>query len=1161
MLTRFYLIVHTFFLSLSIASVFSQSSTDIRGGKAETAPTNSGKSTAYGVVVGISTYQFLPSLRFADRDALVFADYLVRSAGVPVSQVETLINRQATLINLTDALTTVKKKIKSGDRVYVYFAGHGDIETRNDSTENAMLMLYGASRQDYNATFDKCYLREMKRWLDELTATGAEVVFVADACRSGAFALMGGQIGQSRTMLGLGKEWAGQVKILSCEPGELAIEGVEFGNGRGLFSYCLVDGLMGMADSDKDHVVTKSELEVYLKTTVPKTAKPHIQHPELLGGEGDMPIGTVNADSLRVYQKRKTRDYSLLTTTQTKGFEADLLRGQDSTTRRVYGLFEQALTARKLLHPTDQSALHYLRQFPARNNAKILGLMKRNLVAALQVRTEELLRPLLQVIRANEPTAPITKLDSAIAEMDTSIVLMGSSHNLIPNLIARRLFLEGKRMLISKRMDGETSDSLTVLAMSRFRESARLEPNIPYTYWEMSHASLILTQLDSMFFYLEKCRELVPNSSPVLQSLAQQYMLRHHLQKARICLEQARQIDPNDLGIDAELADISRQLGDESQKTIYRKKALMEYQRRNAGNSKREVLLDLVRLLKNTGQHDQAIKLIRILLKTDSTDAEAYLELSLIFSGQKKINESIAAIDQVIRYNPTFGIAHASRGYQYYNRYEITKQPADLHQANESAKESLRLNPGNFASLFVRCMVEFEYQNYRAALPLAQRAVRINPSIGELHLILGMIFIVNGDTLQARHSLVIADSLAPGNPITIQAWGLLANQKKDYVIAEKYFRKADTLKPNDPTNLAGLMKSLVFQKKNPDEILSLSQRLQKLTPTSEDAWSMAGYMYYRQKKYVEALPAFSEAFRLNPKNKETLKMIDEISSLIKQYKPAAEAYRLASDLDTTNVNYAFTAAKLFYIDRFGVKQNDEAFAMASRVVGIDTVKYPIAAQRDSIVKARLSLTYAMLGHISNSRNQVPQAINWYKKVILTDPNPNSKYMGPYHIYIGSAYFSMNHPDKAVPNFKEAVRLKPEDIEYHTMLTVALVRSGDIVAGEAAAKTLLRLDSVNVRGTQTLAVAVMRQNRYAEAWKLGQRLEKITPSTSWEAPYFYARWFARQGNIKEALLQLEKAFKLGFVSDAGQILTNPDFEPIKQDSGFINMVRTYCSDKK
>jgi hypothetical protein len=48
-----------------------------------------------------------------------------------------------------------------------------------------MLMLYGASRQDYNATFDKCYLREMKRWLDELTAAGAEVVFVADACRSG----------------------------------------------------------------------------------------------------------------------------------------------------------------------------------------------------------------------------------------------------------------------------------------------------------------------------------------------------------------------------------------------------------------------------------------------------------------------------------------------------------------------------------------------------------------------------------------------------------------------------------------------------------------------------------------------------------------------------------------------------------------------------------------------------------------------------------------------------------------------------------------------------------------------------------------------------------------------------------------------------------------
>ncbi|WP_165841047.1 tetratricopeptide repeat protein [Larkinella punicea] len=1142
-----------------ITSVFAQPPSTNRGGKAETAQTASGVgTTAYGVVVGISTYQFLPSLRFADRDALVFADYLVRSAGVPASQVETLVNRQATLINLTDALTTVKKKVKTGDRVYVYFAGHGDIETRTDSAENAMLMLYGASRQDYNATFDKCYLREMKRWLDELTAAGAEVVFVADACRSGAFALMGGSVGQSRTMLGLGKEWAGQVKILSCEPGELAIEGVEFGNGRGLFSYCLVDGLMGMADSDKDRIVTKSELEVYLKTTVPKTARPHVQHPELLGGEGDMSIGTVNSDSLRVYQQRKTRDYSLLTTTQTKGFEADLLRGLDSTTQRVYKQFEQALTARHLLHPAGQSALDYLRQLPARNNAKLRGLMTRNLVAALQVRTEGLLRPLLRVIRDYEPPMPTGQLDSAMAEIDTSIVLLGNNHNLIPNLKARRFFLEGKRLLISKRQD--TSDSLTLLAISRFRESARLEPNIPYTYWEMSHANLILTQIDSMLFYLEKCRELVPNSSPVLQSLGHQYKIRHQLQKARLCFEQARQIDPNDLGIHAALADIFRLLGDEKQVEMYRKKALAEYQRQSTGNSKREGGLDLVRLLENTRQYDLAISQLRKLLKTDSTDAEAYLELSLIFSDQKKINESIAAIEQVIRLNPALGVAHSYRGLQYYKRYETTKEPADLRQANESAEESLRWNPGNFAGLFVKCIVEFDRQNFRAALPLAQRAVRSNPSIAETHYFIGVICIALKDTTQARLSLVRADSLNGIDKALIQqAFGLLYEIRKDYAAAEKAYRRADTLNPNDPTNLAGLAKSLVFQKRNWTEIIALCERLQKLTPTDEGVWIVPGAIYYEEKKYSQALAAYTEAIRLNPKNAKSYFAIGNIHMLAKQYKSSAEAYRRASDLDSTNVKYAFEAAKLYFYDGYNLSKPDLVFEMASRVIAVDTIAYPVAARRDSVVRARLATTYGMLGKVLFARKQHLQSILWNRKAITEQPE--SKFNDYYLSQIGLAYIDLNQPAKAISSFREAIRLKPKDISYRLQLMVALVRSGDAVAGETEARAALRLDSVNVRATQTLAVAVMRQNRYAEAWQWGQRLEKIATVNLWEAPYFYARWFARQGNTREALPHLEKAFKQGFGTDASVILTNPDFDPIKPDTGFMNLIRTYCPEKK
>lgn len=176
--------------------------------------------------------------------------------------------------------------------------------------------------------------------------------------------------------------------------------------------------------------------------------------------------------------------------------------------------------------------------------------------------------------------------------------------------------------------------------------------------------------------------------------------------------------------------------------------------------------------------------------------------------------------------------------------------------------------------------------------------------------------------------------------------------------------------------------------------------------------------------------------------------------------------------------------------------------MASRVVGLDTVKYPIDSQRDSVVNDRLTMCYAILGYVSAVRSKPRQTIYWHEKVVLSKSKAFNNSL--YHESIGSAFLNLNEPAKAVSPFREAVRLKPEDINYRVQLMIALVRSGDAVAGEAEAKALLRLDSVNVRGTQTLAVAVLRQGRYAEAWKLGQQLEKITPSTSWEAPYFYAR---------------------------------------------------------
>lgn len=76
-----------------------------------------------------------------------------------------------------------------------------------------------------------------------------KIIIIADACHSGklaGFSINGAQITNSN----LARQIANEVKILSCQPNEYSLEGNQWGGGRGVFSYHLVNGLYGMADQD-----------------------------------------------------------------------------------------------------------------------------------------------------------------------------------------------------------------------------------------------------------------------------------------------------------------------------------------------------------------------------------------------------------------------------------------------------------------------------------------------------------------------------------------------------------------------------------------------------------------------------------------------------------------------------------------------------------------------------------------------------------------------------------------------------------------------------------------------------------------------------------------------------------------------------------------------
>ena len=253
--------------SLLIASLFTwlQSSAQVNTPNQQTIT----KGKTYAVVIGISDYGNggIPHLKYADRDASAFAEYLSSPAGgqVPRDQIRLLLNEDASLLNVDQALKWLVQKCNAGDLAYFYFSGHGDVE--NSTIYPAgFLLCYNAPVNNYNIS--SLEVRRLNDFANTISrATGGQVIMITDACHSGT--LVGSENkGQSLVGAELLKVQDRETRITSCSSEEKSWESDDLGGGRGLFSFNLVNGMKGWADKQKDGKITVSELREFIRTAL-----------------------------------------------------------------------------------------------------------------------------------------------------------------------------------------------------------------------------------------------------------------------------------------------------------------------------------------------------------------------------------------------------------------------------------------------------------------------------------------------------------------------------------------------------------------------------------------------------------------------------------------------------------------------------------------------------------------------------------------------------------------------------------------------------------------------------------------------------------------------------------------------------------------------------
>lgn len=434
------------------------------GEKASTKPM--GRSLA--LIVGISDYANIESLQFADRDAQIFEQLLLsqKGGGIPSTNIKSLYNSEATHYKIYEGLDWLADNVEAEDRVYVYFSGHGDVESMFNKPKGYLLS-YDTPSQSYRAGAVR--MTDVTEFITAMSEIGAEVIFIADACRSGN--LIGGKEGASAVITHLEQPWGNVIKMLSCGQDELSLESSKIGGGRGLFSYHLIEGMAGEAESTGDGRINLYELSSYVKEKVIAGASPSSQFPRFFGEEKTI-ITEFDKSSLALWKAQTSTSELSLAMANTRGNLGETISDLDGEWQKKIAVFESSLATQDVDNQILETLFADYRSFVAEHPKHRFGaVMKRKLISDIIAESQQVIN---QYVNGEfEYMADFKQLFKPVnVKLDSCLTLLDTTDALYQEVRSKVLFT--KVIAHNYANDNE--------AINALQEAVRIDPMASYVY-------------------------------------------------------------------------------------------------------------------------------------------------------------------------------------------------------------------------------------------------------------------------------------------------------------------------------------------------------------------------------------------------------------------------------------------------------------------------------------------------------------------------------------------------------------------------------------------------------------------------------------------------------------------------------------------------------
>ncbi len=234
------------------------------------------------LIIGIEKYEQTPAANFANLDAQYFYEYARKGFGIPKSNIKLLVDEDADLVKSISSINKwLPSKIKKNKtELIIFFAGHG--LASNNGQE-----LYILPQDSDPDLLSRTALSRTELFEQIISLSPKSVTMFMDTCYSGISRDEKMLLASARPIRIVADDQEGipdNFTIFTASKLDQISSGLEEAK-HGIFSYYLMKGLEGKADTNQDNKITNGELLAYMDLNVSQKASElgRQQNPSLTG--------------------------------------------------------------------------------------------------------------------------------------------------------------------------------------------------------------------------------------------------------------------------------------------------------------------------------------------------------------------------------------------------------------------------------------------------------------------------------------------------------------------------------------------------------------------------------------------------------------------------------------------------------------------------------------------------------------------------------------------------------------------------------------------------------------------------------------------------------------------------------------------------------------